>query len=127
MINKVTLLGHVGQEPTIRQSNDGREIANFSLATTESWKDKNTREKKSKTEWHNIVAFGNVVQVIKNYVKKGSKLYLEGKLQTTKYTDKQGVTKYITEVIIGGFEGVLKMLDTKPQAKNDDANYNVEF
>ena len=112
-LNKVTLIGHLGQNPEIRSTKDGKEIASFSIATTESWKDKQTSERKDKTEWHNITAFGAVVGVIKNYVKKGSKLYIEGKLETSKYTDKQGVEKYTTKVILQGFGSKLLMLDSK--------------
>jgi len=112
-LNKVTLIGHVGQDPEIRATQDGREIANFSLATSESWKDKQTGERQSKTEWHNITAFGAVVGVIKNYVKKGPKLYIEGQLQTSKYTDKQGIEKYATKIILQGFGSKLIMLDSK--------------
>lgn len=112
-LNKVTLIGNVGQDPEIKTTQDGRELANFSIATTESWKDKQTSERKDKTEWHNITAFGAVVGVIKNYVKKGSKLYIEGKLETSKYTDKQGVEKYTTKVILQGFGSKLLMLDSK--------------
>ncbi len=91
-INKVILVGNVGQDPEIRSTQDGREIANFSLATSESWKDKNSGEKRDKTEWHRVVIFSQgLVGITKNYVKKGSKLYLEGQLQTRKWTDNQGV------------------------------------
>lgn len=122
-LNKVTLIGHVGQDPEIRSTNDGREIANLSLATTESWKDKNSGQKQTKTEWHNITVFGAVVEVIKKYVKKGSKLYIEGQLQTSKYTDKQGVEKYSTKVILQGFSSKLLMLDSRkePQISAEDS------
>jgi single-strand DNA-binding protein len=114
MLNKVTLIGNVGQEPEIRQTQDGREIANLSLATSESWKDKATGEKKEKTEWHRIVIFQEgLIGVIKNYVHKGSKLYIEGALQTRKWTDKDGVEKYSTEVVMQGFSGKMVMLDSK--------------
>ena len=112
-VNKVILVGNLGKDPEIRTTKDGKEIASFSIATTESWKDKQTSERKDKTEWHNITAFGAVVGVIKNYVKKGSKLYIEGKLETSKYTDKQGVEKYTTKVILQGFGSKLLMLDSK--------------
>jgi single-strand DNA-binding protein len=94
-INKVILIGNVGTDPEIRNTNDGREIASFSLATSESWKDKNSGEKKEKTEWHRLVVFSQgLVGIVKNYVKKGSKLYIEGQLQTRKWTDKDGADKY---------------------------------
>ena len=119
-LNKVCLIGNLGKDPEIRTTKDGKEIASFSLATTESWKDKNTGERKDKTEWHNITAFGAVVGVIKNYVKKGSKLYIEGKIETSKYTDKEGIEKYATKVVLQGFNGTLKMLDSKGKDSSDE-------
>ncbi len=100
-LNKVTLIGFVGQDPEIRATQYGREIASFSLATTESWKDKSSGERKEKTEWHKIVVFSQgLTGIIKNYVKKGSKLYIEGSLVTRKWTDKNGVEKYTTEIVL---------------------------
>ena len=122
MLNKVQLIGNLGQDPEIRSTKDGREIASFSLATTESWKDKNSGEKKIKTEWHNITAFGAVVEVIKKYVKKGSKLYIEGSLQTSEYTDKQGVKKYATKIVLQGFSSKLIMLDSKGKDSNENSS-----
>lgn len=111
-INKATIIGNVGKEPQIRQTNDGKEIASFSVATSESWKDKNTGEKKESTEWHNIVIFSQgLVGIVKNYVKKGSKLYIEGQIKTRKWTDKQGVDKYTTEIVLQGFNGTLQLLN----------------
>lgn len=111
-VNKVILVGNLGKDPEIRNTQDGREIASFSVATSESWKDKSTGERKEKTEWHRVVVFNDaLVKVIKNYVKKGSKLYIEGQLQTRKWTDKDGHEKYSTEVVLQGFNGVLTMLD----------------
>lgn len=113
-VNKVILVGNLGRDPEIRTTQDGREIANFSVATSETWKDKSTGERKEKTEWHRVVVFNEgLVGVIKNYVKKGSKLYLEGSLQTRKWTDKDGQEKYTTEVVLQGFNSVLTMLDSK--------------
>lgn len=113
-VNKVILLGNVGQDPEIRSTQDGREIATFSVATSESWKDKNSGEKKDKTEWHRVVVFSQgLVGVIKNYVKKGSKLYIEGQLQTRKWTDSNGVEKYTTEVVLQNYNSTLQMLDSK--------------
>ena len=113
-INKVILVGNVGQEPEIRSTQDGREIASFSLATSESWKDKNTGEKKDKTEWHRIVIFSpGLVGIVKNYVKKGSKLYLEGSLQTRKWTDNQGIEKFTTEIVLQNFNSTLQILDSR--------------
>ncbi len=112
-INKVILVGNVGSDPEIRNTNDGREIASFSLATSESWKDKNTGEKKDKTEWHRLVVFSQgLVGIVKNYVKKGSKLYIEGQLQTRKWTDNAGVDKYTTEIVLQNFNSTLQILDS---------------
>jgi single-strand DNA-binding protein len=111
-VNKVILIGNLGQDPEIRATQDGREIANLSLATTESWKDKNTGERKDKTEWHRIVVFNEgLVRVAKNYLKKGAKVYIEGQLQTRKWTDQQGIEKYSTEVVLQNYNGTLTMLE----------------
>ena len=113
-LNKVILIGNVGKDPEIRQSQDGRENAQFSLATSESWRDKSTGEKKEKVEWHKIVVFSsNIVNVIRNYLKKGSKVYIEGTLQTRKWTDNSGVEKWITEVILQNYNSSLVLLDNK--------------
>lgn len=106
MLNKVTLIGRLGQEPESFAANNGNTIVRLSLATTEKWKDKNTGESQEKTEWHRIVLFGRIAEVAQQYLSKGSLIYLEGKLQTSKYTDNNGVEKYSTEII--GSE--LKML-----------------
>jgi len=112
-INKVILIGNVGGDPEIRNTSDGREIASFSIATSESWKDKVTGEKKDKTEWHRLVIFSQgLVGIVKNYVKKGSKLYIEGQLQTRKWTDKEGNDKYTTEIILQNFNSTLQILDS---------------
>lgn len=116
-INKVILVGNVGQDPEIRSIADGREVANFSLATSESWKDKNSGEKKEKTEWHRVVVFSQgLTGVVKNYVKKGTKLYVEGSLQTRKWTDNQGVEKYTTEVVLQNFNSSLQILDSRERS-----------
>ncbi len=113
-LNKVQLIGNLGKDPEIRSTQDGREIANLTIATSESWKDKMSGEKKEKTEWHRVVIFNEgLVNVVKNYVKKGSKLYIEGQLQTRKWTDQSGVEKYSTEVVLQGFGGTLTMLDAR--------------
>ena len=113
-VNKVILVGNLGRDPEIRSTQDGREIATLALATSESWKDKSTGERKEKTEWHRVVVFNDgLVNVIKNYIKKGSKLYIEGSLQTRKWTDKDGQEKYSTEVVLQGYGGTLTMLDSK--------------
>ena len=117
-VNKVILIGNLGKDPEIRNTQDGREIANITIATSENWKDKNTGERKEKTEWHRVVIFNeNLVKVVKNYLKKGAKVYIEGALQTRKYTDKDGAEKYSTEIVLQGFNGQLTMLD----GKRDDA------
>ena len=104
----------MGRDPEIRAMQDGREVANLALATSESWKDKNTGERKEKTEWHRIAIFNDgLVNVVKNYVKKGSKLYIEGQLQTRKWTNKEGQEQYTTEVVLQGYGGNLTMLDSK--------------
>ena len=111
-VNKVILVGNVGKDPEIRRTQDGRPIANLSLATSETWRDKNTGERKEKTEWHRVVIFSEpLCKVVEQYVKKGSKLYVEGALQTRKWTDQSGAEKYSTEVVIQGYNGSLTMLD----------------
>lgn len=123
-INKVILIGNVGQDPEIRSTQDGREIANFSLATSENWKDKNTGEKRDKTEWHRIVIFSpGLIGVIKSYVKKGTKLYLEGSLQTRKWTDNQGIEKSSTEVVLQNFSSVLQILDSRDRGNEGVSGY----
>lgn len=124
-VNQVILLGFVGKSPEIRSMNNGKEVALFSLATSESWKDKQTGEKKEKTEWHRIVVYGNLVNIVKNYVHKGSKLYINGKIQTRKYTNKQGIESYTTEVILQGFNSTLKMLDSK--GSNNNSNQSQSY
>lgn len=112
-INKVILIGNVGRDPEIRSTQDGKEIASITLATSESWKDKMSGERKERTEWHRIVVFAEgLVNIIKNYVKKGSKLYVEGALQTRKWVDTSGVERYTTEITLQGFNAVLLMLDS---------------
>ncbi len=113
-LNKVTLIGNLGRDPEIRSTNDGREIASFSIATSESWRDKSTGKNKEKTEWHRIVVFNEgLVNVVKNYIKKGTKLYIEGSLQTRKWVDSEGEEKYTTEIVLQGFNSKLIMLDSR--------------
>ena len=110
-VNKVILVGNLGRDPEIRTLNNGEKVANLSLATSEQWRDKSTGERKEKTEWHRVVVFNdNIVKVVENYLKKGSTIYVEGSLQTRKWTDQQGVEKYSTEVVIQRFNGQLTML-----------------
>ena len=113
-VNKVILVGNLGRDPDIRTMQNGKKVCTFSIATSDSWKDKETGEKKEKTEWHRVVVFNEgLVGVVENYVKKGSKLYIEGSLQTRKWTDDSGTEKYTTEVIIQGYGGRIDMLDGK--------------
>jgi single-strand DNA-binding protein len=111
-VNKVILIGNLGKDPEIRRTQDGRPIANLSVATSDTWRDKATGERKEKTEWHRVVIFSEgLCRVAEQYLKKGSKVYLEGSLQTRKYTDKDGVEKYSTEVVLQNFNSTLVMLD----------------
>jgi single-strand DNA-binding protein len=111
-VNKVILVGNLGKDPEVRRMQDGRPVVNMSVATSESWRDKATGEKKERTEWHRVVIFSEgLAKVAEQYLKKGSKVYLEGQLQTRKYTDAQGVEKYSTEVVLQGFNSNLTMLD----------------
>jgi single-strand DNA-binding protein len=121
-VNKVILIGNLGADPIVRATQDGREIATISIATSESWKDRNSGERKEKTEWHRVVIYNDgLVGVVKNYLRKGSKVYLEGQLQTRKWTDQQGIEKYTTEVVLQNYSGTLTMLDGK---KDDGGNQN---
>jgi single-strand DNA-binding protein len=111
-VNKVILVGNLGRDPEIRSTQDGTKVANLSLATSENWRDKSTGERKERTEWHRVVIFNErLVDVVEKYVKKGSKLYIEGALQTRKWTDNTGAEKYTTEVVLQRFRGELTMLD----------------
>lgn len=111
-VNKVILIGNLGADPEIRATQDGREICNLRLATSESWKDKSTGERREKTEWHRVVIFNdNLTRIARDYLRKGSKVYLEGQLQTRKWTDKDGQEKYSTEVVLQGYGGSLTLLD----------------
>jgi single-strand DNA-binding protein len=111
-VNKVILIGNLGKDPEIRRTQDGRPIANLTVATSETWRDKNTGERKEKTEWHRVVIFNEgLCKVVEQYLKKGAKVYIEGALQTRKWTDQSGVEKYSTEVVLQGFNSTLTMLD----------------
>ena len=111
-VNKVILVGNLGKDPEIRRTQDGRPIANLSIATSETWRDKNSGERKEKTEWHRVVIFSEpLCKIVEQYLKKGAKVYIEGALQTRKYTDQSGVEKYSTEVVLQGFNSTLTMLD----------------
>ncbi|HMM14768.1 MAG TPA: single-stranded DNA-binding protein [Parvibaculum sp.] len=111
-VNKVILVGNLGADPEIRRTQDGRPIANLRVATSESWRDKNTGERREKTEWHRVVIFNEgLCRVAEQYLKKGAKVYIEGALQTRKWTDQSGQERYSTEVVLQGFNSVLTMLD----------------
>ena len=123
-LNKVMLIGNVGKDPEIRTMNSGNEVALFSLATSEYWKDKTTGEKKDKTEWHRVVVYSQgLVNIIKNYVKKGTKLYVSGSIQTRKWVDAQGIDKHATEIILQGFTAELQILD--PRTSNSNSNKSL--
>ena len=111
-VNKVILVGNLGRDPEVRRMNSGDAVCNLSVATSESWRDRQTGEKREKTEWHRVVIFNeNLVKVCENYLRKGSKVYVEGQLQTRKWTDQNGQEKYSTEVVLQKFRGELQMLD----------------
>jgi single-strand DNA-binding protein len=112
-INKVILVGNLGQDPEIRYTADGRPIANFSIATSESWKDKNSGEKREKTEWHRVVVFGKLAEICGEYLSKGRQVYIEGKLQTRKWQGQDGQDRYTTEIVIDSFNGTMQMLGTR--------------
>jgi single-strand DNA-binding protein len=113
-VNKVILIGNLGADPEIRRTQDGRPIANLRIATSDSWKDKNTGERKEKTEWHRVVIFNeNLCRIAEQYLKKGSKVFIEGALQTRKWQDQSGQDKYSTEVVLQGFRGELTLLDSR--------------
>ncbi|MDP2121986.1 MAG: single-stranded DNA-binding protein [Hoeflea sp.] len=115
-VNKVILIGNLGADPDIKRTQDGRPIANLSVATSESWRDKNSGERREKTEWHRVVIFNEgLCKIAENYLKKGSKVYIEGQLQTRKWTDQSGQDKYSTEVVLQGFNGNLTMLDGRSE------------
>lgn len=114
-INKVILVGTLGQDPEVRYTAKGDAVANLSVATSESWKDKNTGQQQEKTEWHRVVIFGKLAEVAGEYLRKGSQVYLEGQLQTRKWQDQSGQDKYTTEIVVQGFNGVMQMLGGKQQ------------
>ncbi|WP_029415680.1 single-stranded DNA-binding protein [Brevundimonas bacteroides] len=131
-VNKVILVGNLGRDPEIRTTPNGDRIANLSLATSETWRDKASGERKEKTEWHRVAIFNdNIVKVVENYVKKGSTIYVEGQLQTRKWTDQQGVEKYTTEVVIGRFNGNLTLLGGRGEgggaSRSNDDDYSSGF
>ncbi len=112
-INKVILVGNLGAKPEVKYAANGNAIANLSVATSESWTDKNTGQKQDKTEWHRVSLFGKLAEIAGQYLDKGSKVYVEGKLQTRKWQDKNGQDRYTTEIVVSGFNGTLQMLDRR--------------
>ena len=120
-VNKVILVGNLGRDPEVRHSQAGAKIVNFSLATSETWKDKNTGERREKTEWHRVVIFSEgLARIAESYLRKGSKVYIEGSLQTREY-EKDGIKRYSTEIVLQGFNSTLTMLDTRGGGGGDYA------
>jgi single-strand DNA-binding protein len=127
-VNKVILLGNVGADPEIRRTQDGRPIANLRIATSESWRDRNSGERKEKTEWHTVVVFNEgLCKVIEQYVKKGAKLYIEGALQTRKWQDQTGNDRYSTEIVLQGFNSTLTMLDGRGEGGGGGSRGGDDF
>lgn len=116
-VNKVILVGNLGRDPEVKFLPSGGAVANLAIATSESWKDKQTGEQKEKTEWHRVVMFGKLAEIAGEYLKKGSKVYIEGQLQTRKWQDQSGQDKYTTEIVVQGFSGVMQMLDSRGGAQ----------
>ncbi len=112
-VNKVILLGNLGKDPEIKYMANGNAVANITLATSETWNDKSSGEKKEKTEWHRVVFFGKLAEIVGQYLKKGSKVYIEGKLQTRKWQGQDGQDRYTTEVVVDGIGGTMQMLDSR--------------
>lgn len=119
-LNKVLLIGNLGADPEVRRMQDGKAVVNLRIATSESWRDKSSGERREKTEWHKVVIFNeNLAKVAENYLKKGSKVYLEGQIQTRKYTDKDNIERYSTEIVLQNFNGTLVMLDGRGGGSGD--------
>ena len=125
-INKVILVGNLGNDPEVRYMPNGSAVANITLATSDSYKDKNTGQSVEKTEWHRIVFFGKVAEVVGEYCRKGSQVYVEGKLQTRKWQDQQGQDKYTTEIVVDGFTGQMQMLGTTNRTPLQTATQNTQ-
>src|SRR5690242_19864089 len=123
-VNKVILVGNLGADPEIRRTQDGRPIANLRIATSDTWRDKATGERKEKTEWHRVVIFSEpLCKIVKQYLKKGAKVYIEGALQTRKWQDQSGQDKYSTEIVLQGFNSVLTMLDGRSGGGSGGGNF----
>jgi single-strand DNA-binding protein len=126
-VNKVILVGNLGADPEVRRMQDGRPIVNLRIATSESWRDKATGERKEKTEWHRVVIFSEgLAKVAEQYLKKGSKVYIEGALQTRKWTDKDNIERYSTEIVLQGFNATLTMLDKAGGAGGGDREVSYD-
>ena len=126
-INKVILLGRLGADPEIRMSQDGKKIAKFSLATSESWKDKQSGEKKEKTEWHKVIIFSSgLADITEKYIKKGSLIYIEGQISTRKYSDQSGIEKYITEIVLQGYNCQLTMIDNRSENSENLSSPSID-
>jgi len=126
-VNKVILVGNLGADPEVRRTQDGRPIVNLRVATSDTWRDKNTGERREKTEWHRVVIFNEgLCRVAEQYLKKGSKVYLEGQLQTRKWQDQSGQDKYSTEVVLQGFNSQLTMLDGRGGGAGGGSDYGAE-
>src|SRR5574337_1645278 len=121
-VNKVILIGNLGADPEVRRLNSGDQVVNFRLATSDAWRDKNTGERKERTEWHNVVVYNeNIGKVVEQYCKKGSKVYVEGQLQTRKWQDQSGQDRYTTEVVLQRFRGELTLLDSRGGGADRDS------
>ena len=124
-INKVILVGNLGAKPEVKYASNGNAISNLSVATSESWTDKSTGQKQERTEWHRVSLFGKLAEIAGQYLDKGSKVYVEGKLQTRKWQDNNGQDRYTTEVVVSGFNGTLQMLDRRDDASSSSPSENV--
>ena len=126
-VNKAILLGNVGKDPDIRSTQNGNKLAAFSIATSKRWKDKNTQEQKEKTSWHNVVVFGDgLVDIVEKYVKKGSKLYIEGEISTRKWQDQSGQDRYTTEVVLQWYNSNLTLLDSRSNSNQLESKQDVQ-
>ena len=124
-INKVILVGNLGAKPEVKYASNGNAISNLSVATSESWTDKSTGQKQERTEWHRVSLFGKLAEIAGQYLDKGSKVYIEGKLQTRKYTDKDGIERWTTDVVVSGFNGTLQMLDRRDDSSSSTLSEEV--
>ena len=124
-INKVILVGNLGAKPEVKYASNGNAISNLSVATSESWTDKSTGQKQEKTEWHRVSLFGKLAEIAGQYLDKGSKVYVEGKLQTRKWQDQNGQDRYTTEVVVSGFNGTLQMLDRRDDSSSSAPSKNT--